>query len=125
MTSIIEGILLAGLAVGIPTLVVVVLRNIDYRIARHQVEVLLFGVVVRRLLYQDISDVKLGLRLPGEIWPNLRLFRGRFLSIRRKRGFGPRYLVLTPRNPAEFHRNLRFNLGWNTQVTGAPQGSDS
>jgi hypothetical protein len=113
VTGLVENILFFTALVVAPTTILFVwLRGLEYRIARHQVEVLFLGVVVRKILNQDISDVKVGLRIPCEFWANARLFRWDFVCIRRKRGFGLRYLVITPRDPERFCRNLRITLGW-------------
>lgn len=112
MTRIIEAILLIGLVAGLPGLLFLLVRNIEYRLSRHEVEVLLFRLVIRKIHLQDISDVKVGLRLPCELWPSVRLFQGRFLSIRRKRGFWLPFMVITPRDPETFRRNLCFALNW-------------
>jgi hypothetical protein len=83
-----------------------------YRVGRHEVEVLLFGKVIRKVMLGNIDDVVVGARFPGEFWVNTALFQGRFLTIRRKRGLF-RYMTITPPNPAEFRSNLYYALGWN------------
>ena len=83
-----------------------------YRVGRHEVEVLWFGLVLRKVSLGNIDDVILGTRFPGEFWVNLGCFRGRFLTIRRKKGW-IRYLIITPSKPTEFRTNLYYALGWN------------
>ena len=83
-----------------------------YRLGRHEVEVLLFDRVVRRIPLKDIDDVLLGARFPAEIWPGPHGASGQWVSIRKKHGIF-RYLVICPRNPAGFRRDVYFALGWN------------
>jgi len=83
-----------------------------YRLGRHEVEVLLFGRVIRKVMLGNIDDVIVGARFPAEFWVNKALFQGRFLTIRRKRGLF-RYMTITPPNPEEFRSNLYYALGWN------------
>ncbi len=83
-----------------------------YRLGRHEVEVLLFGKVIRKVMLGNIDDVMVGARFPAELWVNPGFFRGRFMTIRRKRGFF-RYMTITPPNPSEFRSNVYYALGWN------------
>ena len=92
-----------------------------YRLGRHEVEVLLFGLVIRKVMLGNIDDVLVGARFPGEYWVNSGFFSGRFMTIRRKRGFF-RYLTITPANPNEFRANLFYALGWNPKGL-APSGT--
>lgn len=93
-----------------------------YRLGRHEVEVILFGVVIRKVMLGNIDDVLVGVRFPGEIWMNSMGLQGRFLTIRRKKGFF-RYLVISPPKPAEFRANLYYALGWDPK--GLSQASHS
>lgn len=88
----------------------------DYRIGRHEVQVLLFDRVVRHVPLSDIDDAVPGIRLPAEFWPAPALLRGRFLSIRKKHGL-LRYLVICPRHPDRFRRNLYFTMGWDPDAS--------
>ena len=95
-----------------PALLLIILPFTSYRLGRHEVEVLVLGVVVRRVMLGNIDDVLVGARFPGELWPTRCLFSGRFLAIRRKRSL-LRYLVLTPRHPERLRANIYYALGWN------------
>jgi len=86
-----------------------------YRVGRHEVEVLIFGKVVRRVALGNIDDVLVGTRFPCEPWLNRDVFHGRFMTIRRKKGFF-RYLTISPHNPDEFRTNLYYALGWNPKA---------
>lgn len=88
-----------------------------YRLGRHEVEVLVLGVVVRRVMLGNIDDVLVGFRLPGEVWPCKWAWSGRFLSIRRKRGW-VRYLVISPRQPERLRENIYYALGWDPSPGG-------
>ncbi len=83
----------------------------NYRLGRHEVEILLFDRVVRRIPLFDIEDVRVGVRFPCEVWPARWGLRGRFLTIRRRHGLF-RYLVICPRHPERLRTNIRFALGW-------------
>lgn len=102
------GILLLGIALAM--LIQVCFTR--YRLGRHEVEVLVFGLVIRKVMLGNIDDVMVGVRFPGEFWVNTAFLQGRFMTIRRKRGFF-RYLTITPPNPTEFRSNLYYALGWN------------
>ena len=84
----------------------------EYRLGRHEVEVLLFNRVIRRVALNQIDDVIVGTRFPCELWPSRDFFQGRFLSIRKKRGLF-RYLVICPKHPVQLRANIYFALGWN------------
>lgn len=110
-------VLLAGVgAVGVGLWYLVLLLWAEYRLGRHEVEVLLFDRVVRRVPLNHIDDVLLGARFPAEVWPSPHSTRGRWLSIRKKRGFF-RYLVISPRNPNGLRRDIYFALGWNPDAS--------
>ncbi len=86
-------------------------RLIRYRLSRHEFEVLLGNVVIRRINLLNIEAVYLGSRFPAEFWPSRSVFRGGRLTIRRKRGF-PRHLTVTPPDPEQLRKNLCYTLGW-------------
>jgi len=109
--------LLVPAAYGVGALVVVLfpvllVRFAEYRLGRHEVEVLLFDRVVRRVPLFEIDDVHVGARFPAEVWPSRYLFRRRFLTIRRKHGI-LKFLVICPRNPDQLRANIYYALGWN------------
>lgn len=95
-----------------PALLLIILPFTSYRLGRHEVEVLVLGVVVRQVKLGNIDDVIVGARFPGELWPTRWFFSRRFLAIRRKRSL-LRYLVLTPRDPERLRANIYYALGWN------------
>lgn len=105
-------ILKAAILIGIVVFWILQVCFTRYRLGRHEVEVILFGCVIRKVMLGNIDDVLLGARFPGEFWVNSGFFGGRFMTIRRKRGFF-RYLTITPPNPREFRANLFYALGWN------------
>jgi hypothetical protein len=100
-----------------PALWLLAVPFISYRLGRHEVEVLVLGVVVRRVMLGNIDDVLVGARFPAELWPTRWLLSGRFLAIRRKRGL-LRYLVITPRHPDRLRANIFFALGWDPSPGG-------
>jgi hypothetical protein len=84
------------------------MRLIDYRLAPTEVQITVFGFVVRKFAYADIEDVLMGSRSGGENWA--RRFSG-YVTIRRKRGLF-RSVVITPDDPEGFVMQLkeRINL---------------
>lgn len=114
LTLIIAGVVL--LALALPCLLL--LKFAEYRLGRHEVEVLVFDRVIRRIMLSEIDDVVVGCRLPCEFWPARWIWRGRFLSIRKKHGIF-RYLVICPKYPDRLRANIYFALGWN------PHGPDA
>jgi hypothetical protein len=97
-------------------------RLTRYRLGRHEFEVLIGNVVIRRVALGEIGDVFLGSRFPCEFWPSTSIFGGGCLTVRRKRGL-IRNLTVTPHNPEQLRRNIYFALGWNpdpTPKTGEP-----
>ncbi|MFN0066111.1 MAG: hypothetical protein ACKVYV_00600 [Limisphaerales bacterium] len=111
MTSLV--VPLALVAAGV--LVVVVFSNIRYRLGRHEVEVLLFGVRLRRVMLNDIRDVVDGRSLLAEHWPNTLLSAGRALTLERRTGLLRRF-VITPKDRTHFRRQIEFALGWSMGV---------
>lgn len=105
-------LLVTGVLIGLGLLVLLLLTFTKYRLSRHEVEVLLFGLVIRRVMLTDIDDVVLGNRFPCELWPNWGIASGRFMTIRLKRKV-LRYLTITPNNPVELRANIYYALGWN------------
>jgi len=105
-------ILKATILMGIVVFWILQVCFTRYRLGRHEVEVILFGCVIRKVMLGNIDDVLLGARFPGEFWVTPGFFQGRFMTIRRKRGLF-RYLTITPPNPREFRANLFYALGWN------------
>ncbi len=87
------------------------IRTTRYRLSRHEFEILIVGIVFRRVFLHEIEDVFVGTRFPCEFWPSGWIFRGRYLTIRRKRGL-LRNLAITPRDPDQLRRNLYYALGW-------------
>lgn len=83
----------------------------EYRLGRHEVEVMVYDRVIRRVPLSNIDDVLVGVRFPAEFWPGRYATRGHWISIRKKHGLF-RYLVICPRNPAGFRRDVYFALGW-------------
>lgn len=103
-------------AVGLGVLVLAALacalvRLVHYRLSRHEFEVLLGGMVIRRVYLKDIEHVSLGSRFPAEYWPSSSLFGGGCLTIGRKRGLF-RKVVVTPKDPEAMRVNLYYALGW-------------
>ncbi len=91
----------------------------EYRLGRHEVEVLLFNRVIRRVALNQIDDVIVGARFPSELWPSRWFLQSRFLSIRKKRGLF-RYLVICPKHPDQLRANIYFALGWNPHDNAEP-----
>lgn len=110
-------VLIAAALAALGTYWLLLLLFGDYRLGRHEVEVLLFDRVVRHVPLYEIDDVLVGARFPCEIWPARGLFRRRFLSIRKKRGLF-RYLVICPKRPERLRENIYFALGWNPHAQG-------
>lgn len=102
----------AGLLAAPVLLHLICLVFAEYRLGRHEVEVLIFNRVVRRVPLNQIDDVLVGARFPSELWPSRWFFQSRFLSIRKKRGIF-RYLVICPKHPDQLRANIYFALGWN------------
>ncbi len=86
-------------------------RMVHYRLSRHEFEVLLGGMVVRRVYLKDIEMVATGGRFPAEYWPSRHCLRGGCLTIGRKRGLF-RKVVVTPEDPEAMRVNLYYMLGW-------------
>lgn len=106
---------MGAMAVALGVFVLLQVAFTRYRVGRHEVEVLWFGLVLRKITLANIESVVLGTRLPCEFWVNSGVLKGRFITIRRKRGF-IRYMVITPTNPTEFRTNLYYALGWNPKA---------
>lgn len=115
MTEILQSILHWSALLALPALVLLAVPMTSYRLGRHEVEVLIGGFVVRKVMLGNIDDVLVGGRFPCELWPSRDLFAGRFLSIRRKRGLF-RYLVITPSQPDRLRDNIYYALGWDPKT---------
>lgn len=102
----------AGLLAAPLLLHLICLVFAEYRLGRHEVEVLIFNRVIRRVALSEIDDVIVGARFPSEFWPSRWFLQRRFLSIRKKRGIF-RYLVICPKHPEQLRANIYFALGWN------------
>ncbi len=74
-------------------------------------EVLLFGMRIRRVMLNDIRDVAEGGSLLAEHWPSTLWGGGRSLTLLRRSGFFRRF-VITPRDRVHFRRQIEFALGW-------------
>ncbi|MCC6231433.1 MAG: hypothetical protein IT580_02255 [Verrucomicrobiales bacterium] len=112
--ALIAGMSWQWVAGGVAALVVAFLllsQMIRYRLSRHEFEVLLGNVVIRRVNLFNIDAVYVGGRFPCEFWPSRSVFRSKRLTIRRKRGF-PRHLTITPPDPEQLRINLCYALGW-------------
>jgi hypothetical protein len=96
---------------GAGVLLVVAVMNIQYRLSRHEVEVLLFRLRVRRVMFTDIRDVTEGAVLCAEHWPSTLWPAGRALTLHRRGGW-LRRVVITPRDRARFRGQLESALGW-------------
>lgn len=107
MTSLV--VPLALLAAGVLT--VAMLTNIRYRLSRHEVEVVLFGIRLRRVMLNDIRDVVDGGTLLAEHWPNTLFAGGRSLTLERRSGLFRRF-VITPRDREHFRKQIEYALGW-------------
>ncbi len=88
----------------------------DYRLGRHEVEVLLFDHVVRKISLYEIDQVLVGARFPGELWPARGMWRGHFLTIHRRRGLFRRF-VICPRRPERLREHILYALGRNPHAT--------
>lgn len=95
--------------------VALVVRCTHYRLGRHEVEVLVLSLVIRRVPLNNIDDVFVGTRFPCEFWPGRWFFSGQTLTIRRKRGLF-RYLTITPPDAARLRVNIYYALGWNPEA---------
>lgn len=107
MTSLV--VPLALLAAGV--FLVLMLGSIRYRLSRHEVEVLLFGIRIRRVMLNDIRDVLDGGTLLAEHWPNTLFSGDRALTLERRSGLFRRF-VITPRDREHFRKQIEFALGW-------------
>lgn len=87
------------------------MRATNYRLSRHEFEVLIGSLVIRRVYLRDIDGVFVGSRFPTEFWPNLNFAKGGRLTIRRKRGL-LRHMTVTPSDPEQLRKNLFYALGW-------------
>jgi hypothetical protein len=87
------------------------LKLVNYRLSRHEFEVLIGGFVVRRVYLKDMDGVYVGGRFPSEFWPNMNFVHGGRLTIRRKHGL-LRHLTVTPSDPEQLRKNLFYALGW-------------
>lgn len=106
-----EGWLVPSLVgVGIVVLWGVLVRATRYRLGRHEFEVLISGLVVRRVFLKDIDDVYVGTHFPCEVWPSRWMLQGRCLTVQRKRGL-VRRLTVTPHDPEQLRINLCYALG--------------
>jgi hypothetical protein len=76
-----------------------------YRITHHHLEVILWGIPVRRFALRDISQVTIRHRVWAEHWWNTWRPARRRLLIQRRRGWC-RYVVLTPQRRYEFKTEL-------------------
>lgn len=105
-----HGALLAGGSVLVALLAAVWVRFTRYRLSRHEFEILVFGVVLRRVHLKDIEEVVLGGSFPTEFWPSRWLFRSARLTLRKKRGL-IRHVTITPHNAEQLRINLCYALG--------------
>lgn len=103
--------LVAGAVAALVGLFLLLTQAVRYRLSRHEFEVLLGNVVIRRIALGNIDAVYVGSRFPAEFWPSRSFLRGGRLTIRRKRGF-PRHLTITPPDPEQLRKNLCYTLGW-------------
>lgn len=99
-----------------------ILRSLSYRLSRHEVEVLLFGCRIRRVMLNDIRDVTEGGSLLAEHWPNTLLSGGRSLTLYRRSGLFRRF-VITPRDRGHFRKQIEFALGW--KMGGGRKGEEA
>lgn len=99
-----------------------VLGCLSYRLSRHEVEVLLFGFRIRRVMLNDIQDVAEGGSLLAEHWPNTLLGGGRSLTLHRRSGLFRRF-VITPRDRSHFRKQIEFALGW--KMGGGRKGEEA
>lgn len=104
-------VLVAVAFAGLIGLAITWIRLTRYRLARHEFEVLLGGIVIRRVFLHQIDQVFVGSRIPCEFWPSRWVFHGKRLTIRRKRGL-IRNLTVTPPDPEQLRVNLYYALGW-------------
>lgn len=111
MIGAVSGGSLAVLAVAIVLLAGLGLRLTRYRLGRHEFEVLVGNVVIRRVYLKDIEQVSVGGSFPCEFWPSHTWRGGGLLTIRRKRGL-LRHLTVTPSDPGQMRVNLYYALGW-------------
>jgi hypothetical protein len=84
------------------------MRIIDYRLGPTEVQIMLFGLVIRKISYPDIEDVFMGSKGAGENWA--RKFSG-YVTIRRKSGTF-RSVVITPDHPEDFVARLKERIGY-------------
>lgn len=99
-----------------------VFGGIRYRLSRHEVEVLLFGFRIRRVMLNDIRDVTDGGSLLAERWPNTLWGSGRALTLHRRSGLFRRF-VITPRDRGHFRKQVEFALGW--KMGGGRKGEEA
>jgi hypothetical protein len=96
---------------GAGALLLLAVVNIQYRLSRHEVEVLLFRLRIRRVMFTDIRDVTEGAAACAEHWPSTLWPAGRALTLHRRSGW-LRRVVITPRDRAHFRGQLESALGW-------------
>ncbi|MCC7374397.1 MAG: hypothetical protein IT581_07060 [Verrucomicrobiales bacterium] len=111
LSASVSWITFAGAGMALLVLLWAVLRLVNYRLSRHEFEVLVGNLVIRRVYLKDMDGVYVGSRFPTEFWPNLNCVRGGRLTIRRKRGL-LRHLTVTPTDPEQLRKNLFYALGW-------------
>ena len=105
-----NGVLAVGAGVLALATFFIWIRCTRYRLARHEFEVLLCGVVIRRVYLRDIEDVFLGGRFPAEFWPSRWIFRSARLTLRRKAGLF-KHVTVTPHDAEQLRVNLCYALG--------------
>jgi len=90
-----EFAIILGFAVAFVALILALLVNIDYRITPFHLEILMLGLVVRRIPHDDIRSVGVRRVWPAEPWCNTLKPNNRRLVIERRSG-RIKHLVISP-----------------------------
>jgi hypothetical protein len=97
----------AGATGAILTAFLWLMTQIEYRIGRTHLKVVLFGVPLRRIVLKEITSVsKREPRRMAENWCNTLKKSHRLITIQRSRGLR-KYICITPRNRYVFLADLK------------------
>ena len=79
-----------------------------YRISDNGVDITLFGLLVRRVLFSNIEDIFLGSKGWGdEIWTVFKIWD--LVTLKKKKGL-LKYVTIAPKNPEDFVSKIKEKI---------------